>query len=138
MLKDQRIAFLGAGAVNTAVGAIWFIVFDHLLGHRFGWAGHYIALGVTYVAAILCAFVLYRTLVFRVHGHLLRDLTRFSSVYVTTFLLNLVAVTVFVKWLGLNAVLMQMCFVVVSTTVSWFGHRHYSFHRDPAVTTEKE
>ena len=32
----------------------------------------------------------------------------------------------------------QVCFVVVSTTVSWFGHRHYSFHRDPAVTVEKE
>lgn len=138
LLKDKRIAFLAVGAINTVVGAMWFVVFDYLLGHRFGFYGHYIALTVTYVAAILCAFVLYRKLVFRVSGHVLRDLLRFSSVYATTYVLNLVMITVFVKWLGMNAVLAQFLFLFVSTTLSWFGHRHYSFRREPAAHAEKE
>lgn len=138
LLKDQRIAFLAVGAANTAIGGIWFVIFDHLFSDHFGWAGHYVALVFTYIAAILCAFVLYRKLVFRVTGHLLRDLARFSSVYATTFVLNLVMITVLVKWLGLNAVISQLLFVFVSTTVSWFGHSNYSFRRDPAVEGDKE
>ena len=138
VLKNPKVAFLAVGAANTVIGTIWFVVFDFLLGHRFGWAGHYIALVVTYVAAILCAFVLYRKLVFRVTGHLVRDLLRFSSVYLTTFALNILMMTIFVKWLGFNAVISQLCFVFVSTTLSWFGHRHYSFRRDHAVEGEKE
>lgn len=137
LLKDQRVAFLAVGAANTVIGALWFIVFNALLGHRFGWAGQYIALVITYIVAILCAFVLYRKLVFRVSGHLLRDLARFSSVYVTTFVLNLAMVAVIVKWLGFDAVISQLLFVVVSTVVSWFGHRNYSFRRDPVVEVEK-
>jgi len=138
LLKDQRITFLLVGGANTVIGGAWFVVFDHLLGHRLGFAGHYVALVLTYVAAILCAFVLYRKLVFRVQGHVLRDLLRFSSVYATTFVLNVVMLTVLVKWLGVDAVLSQILFVVVSTTVSWFAHRNYSFRRTPAEHPDKE
>lgn len=80
-----------------------------------GWLGHCVALSITYVAAILCAFVLYRKLVLRVRGHLLRDLRRFSSVYISTFLLNLVMLTVLVKWLGFTAVISQL--LLVSTSI---------------------
>lgn len=138
LLKNPKVAFLAVGAANTVIGTIWFVIFDFLLGHRFGWAGHYIALVVTYVAAILCAFVLYRKLVFRVSGHLMRDLRRFSSVYLTTFVLNLAMMTIFVKWLGFNAVISQLSFVFISTTLSWFGHRNYSFRRDPVADLDQE
>ena len=81
--------FLMVGGVNTVVGALWFVLFDALLGHRWNGWGHYPALVLTYVFSILCAFVLYRKVVFRVHGHVWRDLMRFASVYVVAFVINL-------------------------------------------------
>ena len=43
-----------------------------------------------HVASVLCAFVLYRTFVFRVHGHVLRDLARFEVVNLTSLGVNAV------------------------------------------------
>lgn len=89
VFRDQRVLFLVVGGVNTVVGTAWFALFDGLIGHRWNGFGHYPALVLTYIVAILCAFVLYRTVVFRVRGHVIRDLMRFSLVHVTAFFVNL-------------------------------------------------
>ncbi len=126
---DPRVLFLVVGGVNTVVGTLWFALFDGLIGHRWNGFGHYPALVLTYVFAILCAFVLYRTLVFRVKGHVLRDLMRFSLVYVAAFFINLVLLAVFVTGLGWPALASQCLIVFVTTVLSWFGHRRFSFRR---------
>lgn len=129
VIRDHRILFLIVGGVNTVVGMLWFALFDRLLGHRWNGFGVYPALVLSYVFAILCAFVLYRTVVFRVRGHVLRDLIRFSLVYVVAFLINVALIALFVTGLGWPALASQGLIVLVTTLLSWFGHRRFSFRR---------
>src|SRR3954453_262492 len=96
VIKDRRVAFLFVGGLNTAIGTLWFLLFDSLLGTKWNGYGHYPALVITYVFSILCAFVLYRRIVFKVHGNVSRDLARFSTVYLSAFAVNLVLLWVMV------------------------------------------
>lgn len=136
LFRDRRVAFVLVGGVNTVIGGLWFLLFDGAIGTRWGGFGHYPALVLTYLAAILCAFVLHRTLVFRVHGHVWADLTRFSSVYVSAFLLNLVLLAVFVHGLHWHPFLSQCVIIVVTTTLSWFAHGRFSFRRPPLAADD--
>lgn len=129
VVVDRRVAFLLVGGINTAVGGLWFVVLDTFLGPLWAPAGHYAALGLTYVAAILCAFVLYRTLVFRVHGSWWLDLARFSTVYVGAFATNLALFGVLFQILGLHPFLAQFVNIVVVAILSYVLHGRFSFRR---------
>ena len=88
LVHDQRVAFLVVGGINTVVGFAIFVACSetvgHLVDHRFGKvAGSLVTLGITHVLGVLFAFVMHRRFVFRVRGHVLRDLVRFWSVYLT-------------------------------------------------------
>ena len=126
IIKDQRIAFLLVGATNTVIGTGWFIVFETLLGDRFGYIT---SLLLAHVAAVLCAFVLYRKLVFRVTGHVWLDLARFEVVNLTSLGINLVCLPFVVEVIGLEPIPAQLLVTLVTMFVSFFGHKGFSFHR---------
>jgi putative flippase GtrA len=129
VLRDQRVAFLIVGAMNTAIGTAWFVLFLWLIGDLVGYLG---VLACAHIAAVLCAFTLYRTFVFTVTGHVLRDLARFEVVNLSALSFNAALLPLLVEvfhWLVLPA---QMTIVVVYMLISWFGHRGFSFRRTPA------
>jgi putative flippase GtrA len=132
IIKDRRVAFLFVGGLNTAIGTMWFALFDWWLGSKWNGYGHYPALVITYVVSILCAFVLYRKIVFKVHGNVLRDLARFSTVYISAFAVNLVLLWVMVHVFHWHAFLSQCLITFVTTIFSWVGHNRYSFRRPEA------
>jgi len=127
-IRDQRVAFLMVGAVNTGVGFIWFIVFQHVVGRRWGYL---VALVFAHVASVLCAFVLYRYAVFRVRGHVLRDLARFETVYLSALAVNFLLLPLLVEIAHLNVLLAQALIVFVTSVMSWLGHKNFSFRRRP-------
>jgi len=136
LVRDQRVAFLVVGAINTIAGFAIFIACSetvgHFVDHRFGKvAGALVTLGITHVLAVLFAFVMHRTFVFRVGGHVLRDLVRFWSVYLTAAGINFVALPVLVE-LGLDRIPAQAIIVASTKLLSYFGHRHFSFRRTAA------
>ena len=79
------------------------------------------------------AFTLHRHYTFKVNGtgNVFIDFVRFLSVYVVALLLNSIALPVFVELLGLPPWLAQAIIVVVTTLVSYFGHKYFSFRRKP-------
>jgi putative flippase GtrA len=131
LIKDRRVAFLFVGGLNTAVGFVWFILFSTLFGALWPDADWRIFLTITsaHVLSTICAFVLYRKLVFRVTGHLWLDFWRFQLVYLVPFLLNHAVVPPLTILLGLNDILAQFLFTFVFAVISWFGHSRFSFHR---------
>ncbi|MCU1538523.1 MAG: hypothetical protein JWP82_2874 [Humibacillus sp.] len=129
LIKDRRVAFLFVGALNTAIGTIWFALFDWWLGARWNGYGHYPALVITYAVSILCAFVLYRKIVFKVHGNVWRDLRRFATVYLSSFAVNLVLLWVMIHVFHWHPFLSQCLITFVTTIFSWVGHNRYSFKR---------
>ncbi|NLP83916.1 GtrA family protein [Microbacterium sp. CFH 90308] len=127
LIKDKRVAFLIVGAVNTVIGFLWYTLFLWLLQALP--AGYMIALVAAQIVSVLCAFVLYRRFVFRVRGHVWRDLIRFSSVYAVSFGINLLVLPALVELLGWHPLWAQVVIVVVTTIVSYIGHNYFSFHR---------
>ena len=125
VVRDQRVAFLAVGGFNTAFGYLLFTMLLLLLGHRL----YLVALLCAYVISVLLAFVLYRHLVFRVHGHVLADLWRFVTVYLSALAVNVVMLPVLVELAHLPVLLAQAMIVLVTSLISWMGHKHYSFRR---------
>ena len=130
VVRDQRAAFLLVGALNTVIGIGWFAVFLVTVGQLWGrpW-GYLAALACSHVLSVLCAFVLYRFVVFRVRGHVLADLWRFETVYLSALAVNVVLLPVLVEIVQLPVLLAQALIVVVTSVMSWVGHKHYTFRR---------
>jgi putative flippase GtrA len=126
LVRDHRVAFLLVGAANTAIGFLWFIFFLYTIGLYWGYMA---ALIFAHVAAVLCAFVLYRRFVFQVRGNVLRDLARFEAVYLVALGVNALLLPFFVEVGGLHPLLAQAFIVLVTTFISYFGHRYFSFMR---------
>jgi putative flippase GtrA len=136
IFHDQRVAFLVVGAINTVVGFAIFVVCSESVGqfvdHRFGRvAGSLVTVGISHVLGVLFAFVMHRRFVFHVRGHMLRDLARFESVYLTALGINAIALPVLVE-LGLHRIPAQAIILASTTLLSYFGHRHFSFRRGAA------
>jgi putative flippase GtrA len=135
VVRDQRLAFLLVGAVNTGAGFIAFFGFDDVFAAVApGWPGvlhNTVVLGCSHVVTVVVAFVLYRHLVFRVHGHVWRDLARFESVYLTSIGVNWVLLNLAVEVAHVSPKVAQTVIVVLQAFLSWFAHKHFSFRRSP-------
>jgi putative flippase GtrA len=141
LFRDQRVAFLAVGGINTVVGFGIFVAcsvtIGHAVDHRFGKvAGALVTVGISHVLSVLFAFVMHRRFVFRVRGHVLRDLARFESVYLTALAINAVALPVLVE-LGMSRIPAQAIIIASTTFLSYFGHRHFSFRRAGAATQDE-
>lgn len=121
------------GAFNTAFGYLGFVVLVATLGHRI----HYVLLlTAVHMVSVLVAFVMYRYVVFRARGQVLRDLFRFWLVYAGTFGFNLIALP-FLVHLGMAVIAAQTLLVSVIVVSTYLGHKNFSFRRPaPAQPTE--
>lgn len=129
LVGDQRVRFLAVGATNTIIG---YVVFSALTLWVFAHIpfGYLLSLIISYAVAIVIAFVLYRRFVFKVTGHVVRDFLRFVSVYAVAIGLNAVLLPLFVEVLHLHPLIAQAITLVITTLLSFFGHREFSFRRD--------
>ena len=130
LIRDQRIAFLIVGGMNTVIGTAWFVLFVWLFPH--GTAGYLGALACAHLAAVLCAFVLYRRFVFRVTGHVLRDLARFELVNLSTLGFNFATLPLLVEIFGWPVLVSQLVITCATVVYTWFAHHGFSFRRSPA------
>ena len=127
LIRDQRVVFLLFGAINTAMGTICFLLYHWLLGDRW----YMIEIVLAYCTAVLVAFVLYRKFVFKVQGNVLRDLWKFMLVNLTALGVNLASMPLLIEVFGWPVLLSQLLVTFVTTLVSFFGHRGFSFKRKP-------
>ena len=125
-VREQGLRFLLVGAFNTAFGFVLFALLLYLADDRV----HYlVVLAVASVGAVLMAFAAYRTFVFRVRGSVLKDLARFSLVYVVALAVNAVALPLLVEVGGVPVLPAQAVFVVLTVIFSFLAHRSFSFRR---------
>ena len=125
-VRDQRVAFVLVGAVNTLLGLVWFVLFYVSVG-RF--TGYLVTLLLAHVAAVLCAFLLHRRFVFKVRGHFWLDLARFEVVNLSALGVNAALLPVAVELLALPVLTAQLLVTGVTVVISFFAHRGFSFHR---------
>ena len=126
LLRDERMRFLIIGGVNTVVAYALFVLFELTLGGRY-----FLSLFLAYLLATVLAFVLHRRFTFGVTGRhsLLLDFLRFESVYVVMFLLNAALLPLLIEVAGWSSLVAQAVIVVITTVVSYLGHKFFSFRR---------
>jgi putative flippase GtrA len=129
MVKHQPIAFAIVGVANTAIGYVLFVIWSLILDNK---DLYQVAVIGAYSISVLIAFVLHRTLVFRVRGHVARDLGAFIVVNSGGLVLNLILGTIAVSILHAPPLPAQAVVMLIVAGVSFFGHRYFSFRRKPA------
>jgi putative flippase GtrA len=128
LLADQRVRFLLVGGVNTLVG---YGVYALLFLFAGGSIGYLACLYLSYAIGVSVAFVLHRRFTFRVagSGRVGIDFLRFASVYIVALVINTLALPLLVEAGHVNPLVSQALALVVTTLLSYFGHRFYSFRR---------
>lgn len=126
LIGDQRVLFLLVGGANTAFSTALFALLSWSFGPQVPSA---VSLFIAWVVSLVLVFNVYRHLVFRVRGHVLRDFLRFVGVNTVSFMLNAGALTLLVEGLGLRAIPTQIAITVAVVVFNYFGHKYFSFRR---------
>jgi putative flippase GtrA len=129
--QDERVRFLGVGATNTLVGYLLFAALDQFVFYEVAF-GYLLSLVLSYCFSTVLAFVLYRRFVFRVAGHVWRDLARFLGVNALAVGINLALLPFLVEVVGTSPLISQALILVCTTLVSFLGHKSVSFRRTDA------
>jgi putative flippase GtrA len=132
VIRRQEVAFAAVGVANTLLGMVMTVVWEAVLGHAWPPA---VAVALAYAVSIVFAFVAHRSLVFRVRGHLVRDFVRFVLVNSGGMVLNMAGVQLAVGVLHLPETPATVVVMALVAVASYFGHRHFSFRRSPAVVS---
>ncbi|WP_067841911.1 GtrA family protein [Nocardia lijiangensis] len=134
LVRRQEVAFALIGAFNTVFGMALTVAWLTVLPDA-GWAP-LAAVPLAYALGITVAFVLHRTVVFRVRGHVLRDFAGFVAVNSGGLALNTALLYLAVTVLHLPAQPSAVVVMGLVAVASFFGHRHISFRRRPAVEAD--
>ncbi len=133
----QVFRYLVVGAWNTVLGYSLFVLFTHLLRHVA--YGYIPAVIVSNIIAISISFLGYKWFVFRTKGNYLREWLRTMTVYGTGMLLNAALLGPFVALLrhatrlgDKSPYVAQACLVLMIVTLSFFGHKHFTFGKRKA------
>ncbi|MET9491296.1 GtrA family protein [Nocardia sp. NPDC006630] len=132
LVRRQEVAFALVGGLNTLMGMVltivWLTVLEGVVSKDVAAA---LSVALAYAVGMVVAFVMHRTLVFRVRGHLMRDFVAFVGVNLVGMVLNMALLQFAVSVLHTPS---KPAAVVVMGLVafgSFFGHRHISFRRSP-------
>jgi len=133
LLRDERVRFLLVGGINTAVGYLLFVLIEFLVGQH---SSYFISLYGSYILAVTIAFVLHRTVTFKVHGtgNVFIDFLRYQTVSVVALAVNSLALPLLVEVVGIVPNIAQLMIVVLTTIISYVGHKFFSFRRAPSDT----
>lgn len=126
LLADERTRFIIIGGINTVVAYGLFVAFEAAFGGRY-----LLSLLLSYLVATILAFMLHRRFTFAVTGRasLVADFLRFESVYVVMLSANAVLLPVLVELAGWSSLAAQAAIIIVTTIISYLGHKFFSFRR---------
>jgi putative flippase GtrA len=124
--RREQILYLVVGGWNTVFGYGVWAVLQYLLGSHV----HYLVVVVlSWPLAVLNAYLGYRFVVFQSRGPMLKELPRFSLVYLATLIANLALLPLALNIFPFSIYLIQAAFTVTVVLVSYLGHKYYSFRR---------
>ena len=123
LLSDQRFRFLLVGGINTAVGYGSFVTGIFVGLHYF--TAHIAAT----VIGVTCSYFLNKYFTFKQYKKSWHEVGRFISVYFTSFMLGNVILFCLIDLLKIHAYFAGGLNLVLTTLISWFGHKYFSFRK---------
>ncbi|QIS11255.1 GtrA family protein [Nocardia arthritidis] len=128
LVRRQELAFAVVGGFNTLLGMVLTVGWLAVFGDR---VSPSVAVVAAYCVSIPIAFVLHRTLVFRVRGRVLRDFVAFVAVNSVGLVSNSLLLEFAVRVCHLPDKPSAVVVMGLVAVASYFGHRHISFRRLP-------
>jgi len=130
----EKLRYLVVGAMNTAAsyGLFWAAVrlFATPMERSTGFDPKTVALGLqwaVWVVAVILSTTTMKYLVFRSGGHLSGEILRAYFVYLPAQGLSSLILYSAMRFLGTSALVGQLFAVFVTTILSYFGHKHFTF-----------
>lgn len=115
--------FLLVGIYNTIVGYIIFLTLNLSFCKDF----HYITILISsYIFSVSHAYLMQRILVFQSKNAIYSEYWRFFIVNLTGLGINIVFLSLLVG-LGLRIEISQAIAIFLTTVISYFGHKNFSF-----------
>ena len=122
--RREQLLYLVVGAWNTVFGyGVWALM-QYTLGDTLNYL---VIVVLSWPIAVLNAYLGYRYIVFRSRGPVLRELPRFSLVYVATLIANLALLPIALRVLPFNIYVAQALVLGAVVVGSYMGHKYYSF-----------
>jgi putative flippase GtrA len=121
LLNRLEFRFLMVGGINTVVGygayALFiFVGVDYLIANIF-----------STIIGVANSYLWNRFFTFRSKSKALSEIARFSLVYLTSFLCGMLFLYVIVSQFGVNRYVAGALNIIITTAISWFGHKNFSF-----------
>jgi putative flippase GtrA len=120
----ERLMFLIVGGWNTVFG---YAVFALLYLAYNGTLPLTAIIVIAYVVSVVNNFFTYKYIVFRTQGRKLREALRFLVIYTPSLVANLIVLPLALKYLPLNAYVIQAIYTFVVLVLTYFGHKYFTF-----------
>ena len=121
ILNNRFVKFIFVGILNTIVGygtyaLLIFFGFNYIISST-----------VSTIVGVINSFILNKKITFSDKGINKKTPFKFISVYLLSYFIGLFNLSIFIKKLGFNPYLAGFINLFITTLISWFGHRYFSF-----------
>ena len=123
LVAARPFRFLLVGLWNTVFSAASFAALYYLTGRR-GYMG---VLTLSTILGVTNAFLCHRVFTFQSRAPFWRSYLRFYIIYGIQIGLNFALLPMAVEWFGISPVVAQLLIVALTTLLTYFGHRQFSF-----------
>lgn len=119
----QQIRFLFVGVLNTIVG-----YGGYALLLVFG-LNYFYANTISYIIGIIHSYIWNKKFTFKSRDKSILEVVKFVGVYLLNYLIGLASLSLFVKIFGINEYIAGALNLFVTTLISYFGHKYFSFSK---------
>ncbi len=121
LLNRQEIRFLLVGGLNTIVGYGLYVILV------FFNINYLIANTISTIIGVLHSYLWNRFFTFKSKEKAFKEILKFISVYIISYLLGMGTLFVFKEVLNLSPYIAGFINLFITTLISWFGHKYFSF-----------
>ena len=121
------LRFIFVGVLNTIVGYSFYSFFIYLNRH------YSLASLASQVIGTIHSYFWNKYFTFKSQGYSLSEISRFLLVYLASYLINLFFLFILIDLLSANKFLAGLITLLITTLISFFGHRYFSFKKNTEI-----
>lgn len=122
LMNKQSLRFIIVGILNTIVGFTVFALYLKYINNNY-----LQALILSNIIGIIHSYIWNKNWTFTVKKFSMKSAIKFTSIYLFSFLINLLFLRILVDHMGMDKLLAQGISLFFTTLISFFGHKYWSF-----------
>lgn len=130
--SHQGIRFLLVGGLNTVVGYGVYALLLYL------GVNYLIANTISTIVGVAHSYLWNRFFTFKSKEKAGAEIVRFVSVYIVSYLIGMGTLYIFKQVLNISPYIAGLINLVITTLISWFGHKYFSFNDKILNKNKKE